>query len=59
MFKQLSTTVISWPLVTYFINFFSYKDSIKHRKENYTTLEQHKEEIFKWNTPLISCIAQI
>jgi hypothetical protein len=44
--------------ISYSMNFFSCEDYRK-QKRTQMTLNQQMKEISKWNTPLISCAAQV
>lgn len=48
---------ISWPLVSYSINFFSYEDS--RTQGTLMMLNQQMKEISKRNTSLINYIAEV
>jgi len=55
----INRCVISRPLVCYSINFFSYEDSQKTKQRAPMTLNQQLKDISTWNTPSISCTAQV
>jgi hypothetical protein len=50
---------ISWPLVSYATNFFNYEDPRKSRRGPSCPESAYEGKIFRWNTPVISCAAEV